>query len=133
MMGICPSASGTSASCPEIAEDGWTQNKPAKVYNWECGCTVSGLLLGTCLVPQIDKTAAIAACSSPKTIKEVRQLLGLVGFYRRFIPNYSELTSPLTDLTKKRSTRSGPVEGAVPKGPYQGKDCYMRWAILTLS
>ncbi len=51
--------------------------------------------------PQIDKTAAIAACPRPKTKKEVRQFLGLAGYYRRFIPDYSELTSPLTDLTKK--------------------------------
>ncbi len=51
--------------------------------------------------PQIDKTAAIAACPRPKTKKEVRQFLGLAGYYRRFIPDYLELTSPLTDLTKK--------------------------------
>ncbi len=51
--------------------------------------------------PQIDKTAAIAACPRPKTKKEVRQFLGLAGYYRRFIPDYSELTSLLTDLTKK--------------------------------
>ncbi len=51
--------------------------------------------------PQIDKTAAIAACPRPKTKKEVRQFLGLAGYYRRFIPDYSELTNPLTDLTKK--------------------------------
>ncbi len=43
--------------------------------------------------PQIDKTAAIAACPRPKTKKEVRQFLGLAGYYRRFIPDYSELTS----------------------------------------
>ncbi len=53
--------------------------------------------------PQIDKMAAIAACPSPKTKKEVRQFLGLAGYYRRFIPNYSELTSPLTDLIKKEA------------------------------
>ncbi len=29
--------------------------------------------------PQIDKTAAVAACPSPKTKKEVRQFLGLAG------------------------------------------------------
>uniref|UniRef100_A0A8C2BR64 Gypsy retrotransposon integrase-like protein 1 n=1 Tax=Cyprinus carpio TaxID=7962 RepID=A0A8C2BR64_CYPCA len=51
--------------------------------------------------PQIDKTAAVATCPRPKTKKEVRQFLGLAGYYRRFIPNYSDLTSPLTDLTKK--------------------------------
>ncbi len=53
--------------------------------------------------PQIDKTAAVAACPSPKTKKEVRQFLGLAGYYRRFIPNFADLTSPLTDLTKKEA------------------------------
>ncbi len=53
--------------------------------------------------PQIDKTAAVAACPSPKTKKEVRQFLGLAGYYRRFVPNFSDLTSPLTDLTKKEA------------------------------
>ncbi len=51
--------------------------------------------------PQINKTAAIATCPRPKTKKEVREFLGLAGYYRRFIPNYSDLTSQLTDLTKK--------------------------------
>ncbi len=53
--------------------------------------------------PQINKTAAVATCPRPKTKKEVRQFLGLAGYYRRFVPNYSDLTSPLTDLTKKQA------------------------------
>ncbi|KAL1258022.1 hypothetical protein QQF64_011266 [Cirrhinus molitorella] len=56
--------------------------------------------------PQIDKTAAIATCPGPKTKKEVRQFLELAGYYRRFVPNYSDLTSPLTDLTKKEAPDS---------------------------
>ncbi len=39
--------------------------------------------------PQIDKTAAIATFPRPKTKKDVRQFLGLAGYYRRFIPSYS--------------------------------------------
>ncbi|XP_059210478.1 uncharacterized protein LOC131989303 [Centropristis striata] len=58
--------------------------------------------------PQVDKTAAIAACPRPKSKKEVRRFLGLAGYYRRFIPNFAELTSPLTDLTRKGA--SDPVQ-----------------------
>ena len=32
--------------------------------------------------PQVDKTAAIAACPRPKTKKEVRRFLGLASYYR---------------------------------------------------
>ena len=51
--------------------------------------------------PLVDKTAAIATCPRPKTKNEARRFLGLAGYYRRFIPAFSELTSPLTDLTRK--------------------------------
>ena len=51
--------------------------------------------------PQISKTAAVANCLRPKTKKDMRQFLGLAGYYRRFVPNYLDFTSPLTDFTKK--------------------------------
>nr|XP_043900491.1 uncharacterized mitochondrial protein AtMg00860-like [Solea senegalensis] len=62
--------------------------------------------------PQIQKTAAVAACPIPKTKKEVRRFLGLASYYRRFIPAFSELTSPLTDLTRKGA--SDPVQWTEP-------------------
>ena len=37
----------------------------------------------------------------PVNKKQVRSLLGLTGYYRKFIPNYSEITVPLSDLTRK--------------------------------
>ena len=37
----------------------------------------------------------------PLLIKQVRGFLGLAGFYRKFIPNFSEIAAPLTNLTKK--------------------------------
>lgn len=41
----------------------------------------------------------------PTTVKEVRRLLGSAGWYRRFIQNYAEITSPLSDLIKTRKTK----------------------------
>ena len=37
----------------------------------------------------------------PTTKKEVRSFIGLVSYYRAFIPNCSEIAVPLTDLTRK--------------------------------
>ena len=49
-----------------------------------------------------DKVAAVHDIPAPKNPKEVRQLLGFAGFYRRFMPPaYADTIAPLTDLTKK--------------------------------
>eukprot|EP00731_Ephydatia_muelleri_P002194 Em0001g2194a len=44
---------------------------------------------------------AVADFPRPRTKTQVREFLGLTGYYRRFIPNYATLATPLTDLTKK--------------------------------
>jgi hypothetical protein len=37
----------------------------------------------------------------PQTVKEVRSFLGLVGYYQRFIENFSKIAKPLTSLLEK--------------------------------
>ena len=37
----------------------------------------------------------------PTTKKGVRSFMGLIGFYRSYIPNFSSIAAPLTDLTRK--------------------------------
>lgn len=48
-----------------------------------------------------DKVAAILNIPSPKNVTEVRRIVGMTSWYRRFIPNFSILTGPLTKLTRK--------------------------------
>ena len=37
----------------------------------------------------------------PKTAKEVKQFLGLVGYYRKFVPRFADLSRPLINLTRQ--------------------------------
>nr|GFA76416.1 putative reverse transcriptase domain-containing protein [Tanacetum cinerariifolium] len=39
--------------------------------------------------------------ASPKSPTEIRQFLGLVGYYRRFIEGFSKIAKPMTKLTQK--------------------------------
>ena len=51
--------------------------------------------------PESTKIEAVSNFPRPEMKKEVRAFLGLSGYYRRFIENYSSIALPLTDLTKK--------------------------------
>jgi hypothetical protein len=37
----------------------------------------------------------------PTSVTQVHNFLGLVGYYRRFIPNFSKISKPITELLKK--------------------------------
>lgn len=51
--------------------------------------------------PNPDKIVAIQNYPIPTTPKEIKQFLGLIGYYRKFIPNFAKLTKPLTQCLKK--------------------------------
>ncbi|GFU50378.1 retrovirus-related Pol polyprotein from transposon 17.6 [Trichonephila clavipes] len=49
--------------------------------------------------PSIAKTIAVKKFPVPTTVKQVQSFLGLIGYFRKFIPAYSQI--PLSDLTRK--------------------------------
>ena len=53
--------------------------------------------------PDPKKVKVIQALPSPKTVREIRSFIGMAGYYRRFIPQFSHVAEPLIALTKKNT------------------------------
>ncbi|XP_043604719.1 uncharacterized protein LOC122577454 [Bombus pyrosoma] len=51
--------------------------------------------------PDPKKIEAVSKFPRPKKARNIKQFLGLAGYYRRFIPNFSKIAKPLTQLLKK--------------------------------
>ncbi len=48
------------------------------------------------------KTEAVEQWPTPSSVKDVRAFLGLDSYYRRYIPGFSTVVAPLTNLTGSR-------------------------------
>ena len=83
--------------------------RPSKILAGFQSLEFLGHVVGSgVLRPDESKTEKILQVSTPTTKKQVRSLLGLLSFYRRYIPGFASVAAPLTDLTKEggRSCRS---------------------------
>lgn len=59
---------------------------------------------GNGIQPDPDKVEAIKKIIIPKTTKQIKQFLGLIGYYRKFIKNFAQITKPMSKLLKKGAT-----------------------------
>nr|GFA24179.1 reverse transcriptase domain-containing protein [Tanacetum cinerariifolium] len=50
----------------------------------------------------LSKFESVKDWASPKSPTEIRQFLGLAGYYQRFIEGFSKITKPMTKLTQKK-------------------------------
>ena len=64
-------------------------------------CYLGHVIGGGEVQPDPEKVQAVRVYPEPKTKKDVRSFLGLAGYYWRFIPEFSTVATPLTQLIKK--------------------------------
>ncbi|CAM4626007.1 unnamed protein product [Lepidochelys kempii] len=80
--------------------------------------------------PLQAKVDAIQKWPLPKSKKQVQSFLGLAGYYRRFVPHYSQIAAPLTDLTKKKQPNAVQWTGKCQKAFNQLKATLMSDPVL---
>ena len=51
--------------------------------------------------PWAKKVKALLAYPAPSNRKQLQSFLGLAGYYRKFVPNYAQISAVLSDLLKK--------------------------------
>ena len=59
------------------------------------------LILDEGIQPLPEKLESIVKMPTPKNAKQVKQFLGLVGYYRKFVPRFADISRILTKLTRK--------------------------------
>lgn len=69
------------------------------------------------MLPDQDKISAVSEWKTPTTDTEIRQFLGLAGYYRRFVKDFAKIAVPLHNLIKgpgkakykKRKSKNNPL------------------------
>ena len=62
---------------------------------------------GYSMDPENISAVASLTKTTPQTIGDIRKLLGLLSYYRRYVPNFAQKAKPLYDLLTRTATTDG--------------------------
>jgi len=94
----------------EILREKQLYAKPSKCEFWLEEVNFLGhMISGQEISVDPTKVEAVLRRERPKTVTEIRSFVGLVGYYRRFIKDFSRIVTPLTQLTRKNQPLHGPI------------------------
>ena len=83
-----------------LREDRWLISPSKARFGFSRLKVLGHVVEANTIKPDEEKVDAIKRLAPPANVKHVRAFLGLVGFYRRFIPSFAKLAKPLINLTK---------------------------------
>lgn len=63
------------------------------------------IISGNGIEPDPEKVRAIVEYPTPKSIKDIRRLLGMAGWYRRFLRDFASVAAPISNMLKKSKSK----------------------------
>jgi len=104
-----------------------TASEAGLIINWKKCCFLQAsveflghVISNDCIRPS-DRKTAVRRFPCPTSVKQVESFLGLSGYFRKFIPGYSAIARPLTNLLRANvKFHFGTVE----------KDAFKRFKIM---
>ena len=107
--------------------------KPSKCMVGHAKVQYLGHLVGVGeLHPLRSKIESVEQFAVPETKKQLRSYLGLVGYYRKYVPNFSQIAAPLTDKTGKKSPNKISWNTECEKAFSMLKHCMTNYPVLQL-
>ena len=91
----------TLAKVFEKFREGNLKCRPEKVNLFQTKLKFLGVVVTQGQIsPDPEKIKSVKNIKPPQTIKQLRGILGLMNYFRKFIRNYAQIAKPLTDLTR---------------------------------
>ena len=88
-------------TCLALRKDGWTLKWQKCRWGYFVATQLGHYLSCFGIQPMNDKVAAVNSLQPPTTTKQIKRFLGMAGYYRTHIKDFSALAAPLTQLLKK--------------------------------